>query len=362
MNLLDSIAMLEIKENYPLAPLTTFGVGGNAKYFVEAETTDDIIKAFQFAGEKKIPVFVMSGGSNILVSDYGFDGLVVVNKIKGFKSTKKDVQALVSVGAGENWGEFVKLAVENNWAGVELLSGIPGSVGGAPVQNIGAYGGEASQVIKEVFVYDLKDGKVKRLAKEECEFDYRKSIFNTKHPGRYVILEVVFELHVSGEPKLVYHDLKLHFEGKPKPSLKDVHLAVLEIRARKGMVIHPEYESFKSAGSFFKNPIISKEMFGKLKAKVGEGESKWFWPQPDGRTKVSAAKLIELAGFKKGFKMGNAGISPKHTLALINLGNAKAEDIVDLAKAIQEKVRKEFSVKLEPEVQFVGFEKNPLLV
>ncbi len=160
---------------------------------------------------------------------------------------------------------------------------------------------------------------------------------------------------------LSYHDLKLHFEGKPKPSLKDVHSAVLEIRAKKGMVINPQFESYKSAGSFFKNPIVENSVLERVKPHVPETEKNWFWPQPDGRVKVSAAKLIELAGFKKGDKLGEAGISPKHALSLINLGNAKAADIIALAKKVIDGVYDKFGIKIEPEVLLIGFHKNPLV-
>jgi UDP-N-acetylmuramate dehydrogenase len=301
----------------------------------------------------------MGRGSNILVSDEGFDGLVLLNKIDGIKHTKEGDKAVIVAGAGEDWQNLVDFAVKNGFAGVETLSGIPGSVGGAPIQNIGAYGGEASHVIKEVVVYDTEKGKIVRLGKAECDFGYRKSVFNAKHPGRYVVLEVVFELKVGGEPTLLYQDLKLHFADRPKPGLKDVHLAVMEIRARKGMVIHPDFESYKSAGSFFKNPVVSKEIFESAKEKIGVGDGKWFWPASDGSVKVSAARLIEASGFSKGFKSGNAGISPKHSLSLINLGGAKASELIDLAKSIISAIKEKFGVSIEPEVQLVGFKENP---
>lgn len=357
---------LKIKENVSLAPLTTFKVGGNALYFVEAKTSEEVIEALQFAAQNKLPVFVFGGGSNILVSDEGFNGLVIVVKIKGIRHEKNGDTVVARVGAGEDWSQFVEFAVSQGWSGLETLSGIPGSVGGAPVQNIGAYGSEASHVIKEVVAYDMEKGAVVHLDKQAMDFGYRKSLFNTKHPNRYIILEVVFEFKTGGEPSLNYHDLKVHFEGpdragKPKPSLKDVHLAVLEIRAKKGMVINPNFESYKSAGSFFKNPVVEKDVFEAVQKKVDPTATNWFWPQQDGRVKVSAAKLIELAGFKKGDRLGEAGISPKHALSLINLGNAKAADILALAKKIIDGVYEKFSIRIEPEVLLIGFDKNPLI-
>ena len=351
--------MLQIKENILLAPFTTLGIGGRARYFAEAKAMDEMVQALRFAGEKRLPVHIMGRGSNVLVSDDGFDGLVLLNRISGIKHAKDGDKAIIVAGAGEDWQNLVDFAVANGFAGVETLSGIPGSVGGAPIQNIGAYGQEASHVIKEVIVYDTERGKVVRLGRAECDFGYRKSIFNAKHPGRYVVLEVIFELKAGGEPTLLYQDLKLHFANKPKPGLEDVHLAVLEIRAKKGMVIHPDFESYKSAGSFFKNPVVSKDIFDKAKDAIGEGNGKWFWPQADGKIKVSAAKLIESSGFPKGFKFGNAGISPKHSLSLINLGGAKASEIIELAKKIFSGVKDKFGISIEPEVQLVGFKESP---
>lgn len=361
--------MLNIQENISLAPLTTFKVGGKARYFVEAHTTEEVIEALKFVESsasgrqagKKLPVFVLGGGSNILVSDDGFRGLVILVKTKGIKHEKSGDNVLVTVGAGEDWSKFVESAVREGWLGLETLSGIPGSVGGAPVQNIGAYSSEASQTIKEVVAYDFEKGGIVHLKREDLGFGYRKSIFNSTHQNRYVILEVIFELKTKGEPQLAYHDLKLHFEGKQKPSLKDVHLAVLEIRARKGMIIHPEFESYKSAGSFFKNSVVSKDIFEKIQSKVNPEDKNWFWPQPNGSVKVSSAKLIELSGFKKGDKLGEAGISPKHALSLINLGDAKAADIIALAKKIIDGVHEKFGIRIEPEVLLIGFDKSPLI-
>lgn len=351
---------MTIEENVELAPYTTFHVGGPAKYFVRVHNLQEVIESLEFASKRNLPVFVMSGGSNILISDKGFEGLVILNKIKGIETEKENGKIIATVGAGEEWNNFVKIAAEKNWGGVECLAGIPGSVGAAPVQNIGAYGSEAAQTIREVIAYDLATNKIVTLTKNECEFGYRKSIFNSRYPGRYIILEVVFELDPNAKPILVYQDLKAYFEGpgragSPQPAVEEVYRAVIEIRARKGMVIHPEYESFKSAGSFFKNPIVPKDIFEKVKGMIGEGDSKWFWPQADGSVKVSAAKLIEEAGFKKGHKDGNVGISPKHSLSIINLGGAKAEEITKLAEKIVKAVKNKFEVTIQPEILFVGF-------
>ncbi len=358
---------IKIEENYPLGPLTTLNVGGNARYFVEIKNDADIKEAINFAKDKNLPIFVLSGGSNVLISDEGFPGLVIQNKIVGIEEDKDD-KMILTVGAGEVWDKLVEYSVKKGWAGIECLSGIPGSVGAAPVQNVGAYGEEVSSVIKEVVAYDTEDGDIKRFSKDDCKFSYRKSIFNSSHINRYIILEVVFEFQKDSGAKLNYKDLQDYFAGRSdKPSLREIRNAVIEIRSRKGMVIHPEYESFKSAGSFFKNPVVPVEVFEKVKEQIGESDGKWFWlvsaapgQKPDGNVKISAAKLIERSGFGKGFKMGGAGISPKHSLSLINLGNAKAADIIKLAKAIITSVKERFDVEIEPEVLFVGFSENPL--
>lgn len=357
---------IKIIENYLLAPLTTFGVGGPARYFASVATEVDLKEAINFAKEENLPVFIISGGSNILISDEGFDGLVIKNNISGIKKELKDGKVLVAVGAGEDWDKLVEYSVNHGLEGLETLSGIPGSVGAAPVQNIGAYGREVSGVIKEVIAYDLQNNELCNISKNECGFGYRKSIFNDKHAGRYIIVEVVFEFdlpHDSRESKGVeftYRDLQEYFKNLPNPTLKEIRKAVIEIRAKKGMVIRPEYESFKSAGSFFKNPTVSRERFEAIKSKIGENDSKWFWDEPDGRVKISAAKLIEISGYPKGFRLGKAGVSPKHSLSLINLGEANSEDIINLARTIIQGVYDKFGVRLGPEVLLIGFKENPI--
>lgn len=352
---------IQIKEKIPLKDLTTLKVGGNARYFAEVKHEDELKEAIEFAKARSLPIFVISGGSNILISDEGFSGLVIKNQIKGFKESAEGDKTILTVGAGEDWDKTVERMVLLGLSGLECLSGIPGSVGAAPVQNIGAYGEEVSSVIKEVVALDLKNNSIVKLSKDECKFSYRKSIFNSTEADRYVILEVIFGLGKDRENKeFSYKDLKEFFANKPKPTLKEIRNAVIEIRARKGMVIHPEYESFMSAGSFFKNPVLNKNDFERVSEIIGETEGKWFWNQPDGSMKVSAAKLIEASGYPKGFKMGEAGISPKHSLSLINLGNAKAEDILKLALAIISGVKEKFGIQIEPEVLFVGFKERPL--
>lgn len=352
--------MLNLKENIPLAPLTTLGIGGQAKHFIEAKTVSDISEVLYFARHEALPVFILGGGSNVLISDEGFNGLVIHNAISGFKEEKKEGDFIyIRAGAGENWDEFVDAMVKKGYSGIECLSAIPGSVGAAPVQNIGAYGQEASQTVAGVKVIDLENGDIKDLSNPECGFGYRRSIFNNGSRGRYTILEVVFRFKVAGDPSFEYQDLKAYFADSPKPTLAAVRAAVIEIRTRKGFAMGKGIEAYKSAGSFFKNPVVPNEVFEKAKNIMKDGDGKWYWAQPDGRVKVSAARLIESAGFPRGYKMGNAGISPKHSLSLINLGGAKAGEIIELAKQIIGAVKEKFGISIEPEVQLVGFKNDP---
>lgn len=355
---------LSIEKATPLAPLTTFGIGGPAEYFKEVKREEEIEELVELAREEDLPIFVMGEGSNILVSDQGFPGLVIRNQIKGIKEKKEGERVFLKAGSGENWDKLTEYAVRKNLAGIECLSGIPGTVGAAPVQNIAAYGEQIGDVITEVKALDLKSGEARIFTNADCGFEYRKSIFNTKDAGRYLITQVTLELERGGEPVLNYHDLKNYFTGNSKPTLAEVRQAVIEIRANKGMVIRPEYESFRSAGSFFKNPVIDQETFRELGDLISRRRepcrNPWYWPIEEDRVKVSAACLMEQAGFTKGLRRGKVGISPRHPLALINCGGAGASEMISLAREIQRGVLEQFGVRLEPEVQLIGFEQNPL--
>src|ERR1700680_3107710 len=324
---------MTIQENVPLAPLTTLQVGGSARYFAELRREDDVREAAQFAKTRTLPLFVLGGGSNLVVADSGWPGLVLRVAIGGITTQTTDASAnavLFSVGAGVNWDDLVAQAVVQNCAGVECLSGIPGSVGGTPVQNVGAYGQEVSDTIESVRALDLKQDRIVVLPKPACGFRYRTSIFNTTERGRYIILRVNFRLKRGGAPSLKYADLQKHFaehlaEKKTPPSLAETRAAVREIRRSKGMLIVPGDEDCRSAGSFFKNPVLSEAQFQDLaeRARRGGLESPSY-PALDAQRKVSAAWLVERSGFPKGYAAGAAGISPKHALALINRGGARA--------------------------------------
>lgn len=341
-----------VKENVLLAPLTTIGVGGRARYFVEVKSEDEVREALQFARGNGLPVFILGGGSNIVVSDDGFPGLVVRNDIKGFRGEIVGGKARARVGGGENWDEAVRRTVEAGWAGLENLSGIPGTVGAAPVQNIGAYGASVDRVLTEVRVIDMETLKETVLSRKECEFAYRESVFKRK-PGKFFITEVTFELVPGGEPDAAsYPDIQKYFADRAgKPTLSEMRLAIIEIRSRKGMVILPGHEAFRSVGSFFKNPVVERGAIERVNVSC---PNPWFWEQEDGKVKVSAACLVEQSGFAKGYKEGAVGISPKHPLSLINLGGASAREIAAFAKKIKTVVWDKFGIELEEEAQFVG--------
>ncbi len=354
---------IEIQNDIPLAPLTTLKIGGNARFFVVAQSETQVAEAFEFAERKSLELFVLGGGSNVLISDKGFDGLVLLIALKGISiadcglriadvnyAASGSGSVFINAAAGEDWDEFVFYCVQKDLAGVECLSGIPGFVGGTPVQNVGAYGQEVSETIVSVRCFDRNTKEFVTLANAECGFAYRTSIFNSTERDRYIVLTVTFALHQSAEPKIVYKDLKEYF-GERSPSLSEVRNAVLKIRRSKSMVIDADDPNAKSAGSFFKNPIIEKSKLEELRTK---NENVPFFEFGD-KVKIPAAWLIENAGFNKGFVLGNVGISTNHTLALINRSGASAEEMIELKNAVQKAVEAKFGIMLHPEPVFVGF-------
>ncbi len=348
---------MEIRENVPLAPLTTLQVGGPARYFAEAASAEDIREAVQFARTRQLPLFVLGGGSNLVVADRGWNGLVLKVAIAGITHERLGQAICVDAGAGVNWDEVVAASVEQNCAGIECLSGIPGSVGGTPVQNVGAYGQEVSATIESVRAFDLQTGEAVDLANRECGFSYRSSIFNSTARGRYIILRVRFLLTPHGTPSLKYADLQQYFAGgRSSPTLAQVRDAVREIRHSKGMLIVPGDKDSHSAGSFFKNPVLNAKQFEELSRRAeSRGLTIPNYPALNAQHKVSAAWLVEHSGFAKGYRMGEAGISHKHALALINAGHATAADIVALKQQIQQRVDRAWGILLEPEPVFIGF-------
>ncbi|MBS1802998.1 MAG: UDP-N-acetylmuramate dehydrogenase [Acidobacteria bacterium] len=349
---------MRIEENRELAPLTTFGVGGPARWFVKAAEEADVIEAVEWAHRQRASLFILGGGSNLLVSDDGFDGLVLQIALKGIRGrlTPDSANCLYEVGAGEDWDAFVQRTVEENCAGIECLAGIPGTVGGTPVQNVGAYGEEVSSTIQSVRAYDTDRKQIVELGAGECGFSYRSSRFNSSDRGRFVVLSVVYRLARGGSPTLKYADLQRVFTPGYVPSLNEVAGAVRQIRQSKGMLLVEGDPDCRSAGSFFKNPIISREIAAAISQTAGS-EPPRFSAGADlpEKVKLPAAWLIEQAGFARGYRLGRAGISSKHTLALVNLGGARASEIVALANEIRSAVSSKFSVELEMEPVMLGF-------
>jgi UDP-N-acetylmuramate dehydrogenase len=350
---------MQVQENIPLAPLTTFRIGGPARLFIEAKSIADVEESVRFARTRNLPLFILGGGSNLVVADSGWPGVVLKIGITGVgrpAGEADDGRTLFDVGAGESWDRFVSHAVMAHCAGVECLSGIPGSVGGTPVQNVGAYGQEVSTTIESVEVFDLKDNQVRELCNEACGFSYRSSIFNTTERGRFIILRVTFALVPGGEPHMEYADLKRHFEGRETaPNLAETREAVRHIRARKGMLIVEGDPDCRSAGSFFKNPVLSENQHEDLKKRADAKKLTIpSYPALEKSRKVSAAWLVEHSGFTRGYGFGHVGISSKHALAIVNRGGATATEILALKDQIQQRVEEIWGVRLETEPVMVG--------
>jgi len=358
-------------ENKPLAPFTTLGIGGPARWFVEAASEEEIVEAAAWARGRGAGLFVLGGGSNLLISDAGFDGLVLHVGLRGIAVTDASDatgQRVYQVAAGEDWEQFVQRTLEDNCAGLECLAGIPGTVGGTPVQNVGAYGQEVALAIDRVRAFDLRECAFVEFTAAECGFAYRRSRFNTADRGRYVVTRVDYRLASGGAPTVRYAELQRALaEGQVagrEASLPEVASVVRRIRQSKGMLLVEGDPDCRSAGSFFKNPVVSEEEYGKIAAvNVASASSAKAPPrfpagsgaENQGRVKVPAAWLIEQAGFAKGTKLGSSGISSRHTLALINLGGASAAEILALAGKIADAVEARFGVRLEMEPVMLGF-------
>lgn len=343
-----------MEENKPLAPFTTFGIGGPARWYVHATTEDAVVEASEWARSHGIPLFILGGGSNVLISDAGFQGLVLHVALRGIEEQDLgDSSVLFRVEAGEDWDGFVQRAVEENCSGIECLAGIPGTVGGTPVQNVGAYGQEVAQVIGRVRAFDTRERRMVEFSAAECGFSYRKSRFNSTDRGRFVVTRVCFQLTRGGAISLRYADLLHEFGPQARPILPEVAAAVRRIRKGKGMLLVEGDADCRSAGSFFKNPIVDEDLADRIAFLTGKEPPRY--AAGEGKVKLSAAWLIEQAGFKKGQAEGRAGISSRHSLALINRGGANASEILHLAARIHSSVEKKFGVELQPEPVLVGF-------
>jgi UDP-N-acetylmuramate dehydrogenase len=345
---------MNFREHVPLAPFTTFGIGGPARWFAEVETESDLQEAVAFARERQLPLFVLGGGSNLLVSDEGFRGLVVRIALRGVALESAGTCGRFSVAAGEDWDTFVCDAIERGYGGIECLAGIPGTVGGTPVQNVGAYGQEVSETIGLVRALDRNSGSFVDLSRQDCGFSYRKSIFNTTERGRFIVARVDYRMVLGAESVAAYQDLKRYFKDWPAPpTLTEVSNAVRSIRRQKGMLLVPGDPDCASAGSFFKNPVISRGAFDRIAAQSPTEVPSF--PAGENR-KIPAAWLLDQAGFHKGLAAGRVGISSRHSLALINRGGASAGEMAALRDRIVAAVEAKFGIRLEQEPVSVGAE------
>lgn len=342
--------MIAVQSDIRLADWCTLNVGGPARWFRQATTESEVLELLQWADERKAQVLILGGGSNVVIADSGFDGLVVRIGIGGISQRESGSKVIFEIGSGEDWDPFVEMTVDQHCAGLECLSGIPGLLGGTPVQNVGAYGQDVSATIRTVCVIDRATRAIRTLSNAECGFGYRTSRFKHDDAGRFVVTRVEFALEQNGAPTITYADVVKYFEsrGGAAPSLHDVRHAILEIRSRKGMVIEEGNPANKSVGSFFVNPVVSRTQFDRI------GNAPHYLVGQE-LVKVPAAWLIEQAGFPKGYVAGRVGISPFQAQGLINRGGAAAADIVALAADIKRAVWEMFGIALVPEPVFIGF-------
>ncbi|MEU5418636.1 UDP-N-acetylmuramate dehydrogenase [Streptomyces sp. NPDC001407] len=341
----------------PLAPLTTFRLGGPATRLVTATTDDEVIAAVREADAAGTPLLIIGGGSNLVVSDKGFDGTALRIATTGFTLDGTDLE----LAAGENWSDAVARTVEAGLAGIECLAGIPGSAGATPIQNVGAYGQEVSATITEVVAYDRRTDEVVTLTNEECAFSYRHSRFK-QDPTRHVVLRVRFRLEdadgLSAPLKYAETARALGVAAGERVPAAKARETVLKLRSGKGMVLDPEDHDTWSAGSFFTNPILTEAehaaFLERVAERLGAGVLPPSYPAGEGFMKTSAAWLIDKAGYTKGYGAGAARISTKHTLALTNRGGATTEDLLALAREVRDGVHAAFGVTLVNEPVTVG--------
>jgi len=343
---------MKILEHIPLAEFTTFKIGGPARYFCRVTSEEDLLSAVKFARNKKKAIFVLGGGSNLLISDSGFTGLVIKMEMKGVTFDGERVTA----AAGELWDEVVDRTVERGLYGLENLSAIPGTVGAVPVQNIGAYGAEISQLVETVRAFDLRTLKFVNFTNIECGFAYRDSMFKQKK-GRYVVTSVTSKLKKNGSVNITYKDLREYFEKKTRtknnksqkvrPTLREVRNAVIEIRWGK----LPDWKLWGSAGSYFKNPTLSQKRFVDLKERYPELPG---YPEPDGRIKVSLAWILDKVCNLKGLCIGNVCVYKKQTLVIVSQPGASAEEVVSLSREMSRRVKETTGINIEAEVEWVN--------
>ncbi len=341
---------MKIRENIPLAPLTTLKVGGTARYLVEVARVSDVAKAFTFARDRGLSVFVLGGGSNVLIADSGWGGLVIKMSIGGIATNEENADVVeVVAGAGVGWDDLVRFVVERGLWGLENLSAIPGTVGASPVQNIGAYGTELKDTFAWLEAYDPAQDQFVKLTPSDCAFGYRDSVFKQSgSESQYTITRVAFQLTRAPQPNLTYKDLATWFAGKGSPTLSEIREAVIAIRAQK----FPDLSQVGCAGSFFKNPLLERELFEKLSAEYPNLPA---YPQPDGQVKVSATWILDHICGLKGFTENGVALFENQPLVLINQEAETAEAVESFASKVAEQVARVTGITLEREVCLVGF-------
>lgn len=344
-----------IRDGVPLAPLTTLEVGGDARHFTEATDDAAVVEALRWAAARGLPVAILGGGSNVVVADGGFDGLVIRVAPRGVRFDALPEGAVaVTAAAGEPWDPLVGETVARGLGGLECLSGIPGLAGATPIQNVGAYGQEVADTIRSVRVLDRSTLEVRELSAGDCGFGYRDSRFK-RDPDALVVLAVTFALRSGAPPALRYPELASALGAKAAPTLADTRAAVLALRAKKSMVIRAGDPNRRSAGSFFTNPVVDAAVAEEVARRAGvAGNNMPRFATQGGRVKLSAAWLIEQAGFHKGRRRGPVGISTAHALALVNLGGARAADLLSLAAEMVASVRARLGITLVPEPVLLG--------
>jgi UDP-N-acetylmuramate dehydrogenase len=348
---------LQLIEFAPLGPRTTMGVGGAARYLVDAHSESDVLEALSWAKQRALPVRVLGGGSNLVVADDGFDGLVLAMVMRGLACSSPRGDARLTAQGGEPWDNVVAHAVARGLAGLEGLSGIPGCAGATPIQNVGAYGQEVAETIESVRAIDRETQRAVELSANDCGFAYRDSFFKSEAPERFVVTEVRFALTERAPAAVRYPDLRREVERRAlaMPTLAEVRDCVLAVRQEKSMLLDVSDVNGRSCGSFFLNPIVSASDVERVRAVAGEVAVPSY-PQPDGRVKLAAGWLIEQSGFAKGLRDGNVGLSTKHALAIVAHDGATAAEVARLSQRIRDGVRARFGVELSPEPNFWGFE------
>jgi UDP-N-acetylmuramate dehydrogenase len=352
---------LKVEEGRPLAALTSMGVGGRAQYYAVVESVEELCQALKWSRSRSLPMWVLSGGSNLVVADEGLSGLVVDLRLRGISYDVGQNAVQMTAAAGEDWDSLVSETVARGYSGLECLSGIPGRVGATPIQNVGAYGQDVSQTISHVEVFDRETGDITQVEAVDCDFGYRSSRFKGPQSRRFVIVSVCFRLQLS-PPSIPSHlELRqqLRAQTPSAPTVSDIRQAVLYLRRAKSMVLDPSDPCSRGCGSFFVNPVVSSDIAASIRDRFAS-ESVPVYPQSYGCSKIAAAWLIEKAGFQRGYRDGNVGLSVRHSLAVVAYPDAEARDVVRLARRIQETVEQKFAVVLVPEPVFWGFSQMQL--